>query len=181
MNYYRNYTFTRSDNHLAPTTRKLIQLAFHDCLKNVDSEGNHFGGCDGCLNWEGMDLMYQVPFGLFMTETAPIWPSYRAMPIKYKTDNNKLSTTVMSLELIYTDPTWPPGGPKSLPSSLFETGKSRADLWQLAANTALEIEIAKAKYGCSFQQMVVDLERKEKYLWKLQESVPFQSKAGSTV
>jgi len=178
MNYYRNHSFMRSDNHLAPTTRKLIQLAFHDCLKNVDSEGNHFGGCDGCLNWEGMDLMYQVPFGVFMTETAPIWPSYRAMPIKYKTDNNKLSTTVMALELIYTDPTWPPGGPKSLPSSLFKTGKSRADLWQLAANTALEIEIAKANYGCShkvsYQQMVVALEGKEKCLWKLQEPVPFQ-------
>ena len=50
-----------------------------------------------------MDLMYQVPFGLFMTETAPIWPSYRAMPIKNKMDNNKLSTTVMALELIHTD------------------------------------------------------------------------------
>ena len=48
--------------------------------------------------------MYKVPFGLFMTETAPIWPSYRAMPIKYKMDNNKLSTTVMALELIYTAP-----------------------------------------------------------------------------
>ena len=115
MNYYRNHTFTRSDNHLAPTTRKLIQLAFHDCLKNVDSEGNRFGGCDGCLNWEGMDLMYQVPFGVFMTETAPIWPSYRTMLIKYNTDNNKLSTRVMALELIYTDPKWPPGDIKTLP------------------------------------------------------------------
>ena len=45
-----------------------------------------------------------MPFGVFMTETAPIWPSYRAMLIKYKTDNNKLSTTVMALELIYTAP-----------------------------------------------------------------------------
>ena len=50
--YWRNKSFWRSDMMLAPTTRKLIQLAFHDCLKNVDSEGNHFGGCDGCLNWE---------------------------------------------------------------------------------------------------------------------------------
>ena len=48
--------------------------------------------------WEEMDLMYQVPFGVFMTETAPIWPSYRTMPIKYKTDN-KHSTTVMALKL----------------------------------------------------------------------------------
>ena len=51
FHHWRNKTFWRSDMMLAPTTRKLIQLAFHDCLKNVDSEGNHFGGCDGCLNW----------------------------------------------------------------------------------------------------------------------------------
>ena len=47
----------------APTTRKFIQLAFHDCLKNVDSNGNPFGGCDGCLNWEGVDFMNEVPLG----------------------------------------------------------------------------------------------------------------------
>ena len=174
--HWSNFSFWRSGMMIAPTSRKLIQLAFHDCLKNVDSDGNHFGGCDGCLNWEGVDKMNEVPKG-HMGSTKPIWPSYRAQPIKFKTDNNKLSTTAMALEWIYTDPTWPPG-PKELPSSLKDTGKSRADLWQLAANTALEIEIAKANHGCShkvsYQQMVVALEGKEKCLWKLQEPVPFQ-------
>ena len=28
----------------------LMRLAFHDCLKYSDGSG----GCDGCLNWEGM-------------------------------------------------------------------------------------------------------------------------------
>ena len=175
--YWRNKSFWRSDMMLAPTTRKLIQLAFHDCLKNVDSEGNHFGGCDGCLNWEGMDFLNQIPFGKFNEETKPRWPSYRAMPIKYKTDNNKLSTTAMALELIYIDAAWPPGV-QALPTSLYKSGKSRADLWQLAANTALEIEIAKANYGCShkvsYQQMVMALEGKEKCMWRLQKPVPFQ-------
>ena len=154
--HWFNRSFSRADMMQAPTTRKLLQLAFHDCLKNVDSAGNHFGGCDGCLNWEGMDFMNEVPLG-HLGSTGPEWPSYRAMPIKYKTDNNKLSTTAMALEMIYTDPTWPPG-PRKLTSSLRSTGKSRADLWQLAANTGLEIEIAKANYGCShkvsYQQMV---------------------------
>ena len=70
--HWSNKSFWRSDMMLAPTTRKLIQvrrntvskkfkssfqLAFHDCLKNIDSNGNHFGGCDGCLNWEvGWDI-----------------------------------------------------------------------------------------------------------------------------
>ena len=174
--HWSNKTFWRSGMMIAPTLRKLIQLAFHDCLKNVDSDGNQFGGCDGCLNWEGMDDMNEVPRG-HMGSTSPVWPSYRAQPIKFKTDNNKLSTTAMALEWIYTDPTWPPG-PRELTSSLKETGKSRADLWQLAANTALEIEIAKANYACShkvsYQQMVVALEGKEKCLGKLQEPVPFQ-------
>ena len=187
--HWSNRSFSRSDKMIAPTTRKLIQvrwfliskpfqfqLAFHDCLKNVDSAGNHFGGRDGCLNWEGMDFLNQVPLG-HMGGTSPVWPSYRAQPIKYKTDNNKLSTTAMALEWIYTDPTWPPGA-RELSSSLRNTGKSRADLWQLAANVGLEIEIAKANYGCehkvSYQQMVVALEGKEKCLWKLQRPVPFQ-------
>ena len=47
----------------APTTRKPIQLAFHDCLKNIDSNGNHFGGCNGCLNCEGVDFMNEVTLG----------------------------------------------------------------------------------------------------------------------
>merc|ERR1719222_1031098 len=174
--YWRNKSFWRSDMMLAPTTRKLIQLAFHDCLKNVDSDGNHFGGCDGCLNWEGMDFMNDVPAGNL--GSTRIWaPTYRTQPIKYKTDNNKLSTTAMALELVYTDPTWPPGV-RELSSSLQSTGKSRADLWQLAANTGLEIEITKANYACShkvsYQQMVVALEGKEKCLWKLEQPVPFQ-------
>ena len=30
--------------------RKALRLGFHDCLKYKDGSG----GCDGCLNWEGM-------------------------------------------------------------------------------------------------------------------------------
>ena len=106
-NYWYNASYSRADVHLAPSTRKLIQLAFHDCLKNVDEEGRVIGGCDGCLNWKNMDFMNDVPKG-HMSEIYKMWPSYRNETIKKSTDNNKLSTTVFALEWIYTDPAWPP-------------------------------------------------------------------------
>ena len=33
-----------------PNAPKMLRLGFHDCLKYTDGTG----GCDGCLNWEGM-------------------------------------------------------------------------------------------------------------------------------
>jgi hypothetical protein len=175
-NDWFNASFSRAHPEFAASTRKLIRLAFHDCLKNVDAAGNRFGGCDGCLNWREMDAMHEVPYGN-MAHTNPVWPSYRALPVPYQADNNKLSTTVMALEWIYTDTAWPPGSPL-LATSLEMTGKSRADLWQLATNTALEIEIAKANYGCSnkvsFQQQVLALEGLDKCLIRLHKPIPFQ-------
>ena len=36
-----------------PSSNRLIELAFHDCLKYEDGSG----GCDGCLNWKGVGYM----------------------------------------------------------------------------------------------------------------------------
>ena len=33
-----------------PNAAKMLRLGFHDCLKYKDGTG----GCDGCLNWEGV-------------------------------------------------------------------------------------------------------------------------------
>ena len=173
---FYNRQFPRSNDDLSPSSRKLVRLAFHDCLRSTDAQGNLSGGCDGCLNWTGMDWLNELPL-CNMAFSYPWWPSYRSEPVQHKTDNNKLSTTVMALQWIYMDPTWPPGA-KNLSSSLWSTGKSRADLWQLAANTALEVEIARANYGCSnkasYQQMVLALEGMDKCLWKLHKPIPFQ-------
>ena len=40
----------------------LIRLAFHDCLRYSMEEGGG-GGCDGCLNWEGMGsrILFRSP------------------------------------------------------------------------------------------------------------------------
>merc|ERR1719331_3045639 len=56
---------------------KLIRLAFHDCIPYEDGTG----GCDGCLNWEGM---------------------YDPVPNVFKKDR-----VVENLEKIYKNIDWP--------------------------------------------------------------------------
>ena len=38
--------------HRGPRHSRLIQLAFHDCLRYSDGTG----GCDGCINWSEMGM-----------------------------------------------------------------------------------------------------------------------------
>ena len=58
---FNNHQFPRSNNGLSPSSRKLVRLAFHDCLRSTDARGNLSGGCDGCLNWSGMDWLNELP------------------------------------------------------------------------------------------------------------------------
>jgi len=99
-------------------TRKVIQLAFHDCLKYEDGSG----GCDGCLNWTGMDDLHEEPPNNMGTVREGE-PHYRVDPIQRETDNNRLSTSAMVLEWIYREASWPPGAP-SLGKSLRSTGRA---------------------------------------------------------
>ena len=41
-----------------PNAAKMLRLGFHDCLKYKDGTG----GCDGCLNWEGVGFRWVEPF-----------------------------------------------------------------------------------------------------------------------
>jgi hypothetical protein len=66
-----------------------------------------------------------------------------------KGDNRGLQTTVAALENIYTSPAWPSTAPP-MTTSLRVTGVSGADLWQFAANVALEVEIERANFACDF-------------------------------
>jgi len=153
-----------------PMTSRLVRLAFHDCLKNIDENGQKVGGCDGCLNWEGMGTEYDEGW------LPPI--DVNSYPIKYRTDNNGLSQTVRALEMIYTNRSWPSTAP-SLPESLKHSGKSRADLWQFAANVALEIEIERANFGCDFdfnrKQQTRLLEGESECFLKLHKPITFQT------
>ena len=47
-----NRTFTWMD---VPDEGKVLRLGFHDCLKYEDGSG----GCDGCLNWDGVEFRHQ--------------------------------------------------------------------------------------------------------------------------
>ena len=71
---------------------KVLRLGFHDCIKYQDGTG----GCDGCLNWEGVGFRYDnLGSGHWR------WPNVG------ETNNNGLSWTVEILEGIYTDPNFP--------------------------------------------------------------------------
>ena len=125
-----------------PSHSRLIQLAFHDCLKYEDGSG----GCDGCLNWEGMG--YISPRQMDVKKKNPLFQVYKgAWPKTKHTNNNKLQLTARSLELIYTVPTWPPGA-RALPTSLKESGKSRADLWAFAGSVGLERAVDITNENC---------------------------------
>ena len=100
---------------------KVLRLSFHDCLKYSDGTG----GCDGCLDWKGVGKYY---------EDAPGEQLYEDVRL---TDNNGLRPTVEVLEAVYTVADFPPGAPV-LARSLPDSGKSRADLWSLAAIVAVE-------------------------------------------
>jgi len=102
---------------------KMVRLGFHDCLLYSDLSG----GCDGCLHWDGMGARFKHFHQKNLTGDNT-------------THNNGLAPVAELLEWIYTDPTFPERTP-SLPQSLLDTGKSRADLWALAAIVGVEYTI----------------------------------------
>jgi len=116
-----------------PNAAKMLRLGFHDCLKYNDGSG----GCDGCLNWEGVGFRFGDGTNKFKFENIG------------ETNNNGLGYTVELLERIYRDPEFPKNLAPSLDISLKDSGKSRADLWALATITAVE-------YGVETNNMVCD-------------------------
>ena len=95
------------------------------------------GGCDGCLNWEGVG----VRFG---EETANTFKFENVG----ETNNNGLGYTVRVLESIYTDATYPFGRAPALNQSLQDSGKSRADLWAFASIVAVQYSVATNNMIC---------------------------------
>ena len=81
------------------------------------------------------------------------------------------------MEYVYDDPTWPPGA-QQLEVSLKDSGKSRADLWQFAANVALELEIERANFACKYdvtnQQSAILEGGEDSCLIKLPRPIPFK-------
>jgi hypothetical protein len=111
---------------------KVLRLAFHDCRRYTDGSG----GCDGCLNWEGVGA--KINEGQYSLANPPV----------DKTNNNGLQATVEDLEELYTDPAYPSDAPV-LAVSLKDSGKSRADLWSYAAIVAVEYSIGVNNIACT--------------------------------
>ena len=115
----------------APTA---LRLAFHDCIKYADGTG----GCDGCLNWSGVDVTLDAP--VFSKQYDDV----------NQTNNNGLGPIVRVLEGIYQNPcTWGTVGNPCLGQSLFASGKSRADFWAFAAIVAVEYGMETNNVACS--------------------------------
>ena len=113
---------------LAP---QVLRLSFHDCVKYKDGTG----GCDGCLNWEGVDVHLEA------VEYAKNFPNMDSG------NNNGLGPIVRELERIYTETNYPHDG-QWLAQSLRDSGKSRADLWSYAAIVAVEHGIETNNLAC---------------------------------
>ena len=113
---------------------KLLRLSFHDCVRYNDSSG----GCDGCLNWTGMQFRFPG--------SGKIKFTYQYPDIK-EGNNNGLEFTVAILETLYTDKDFPSTA-IGLPESLKSSGKSRADLWAYAAKVGIEHSVEVNNYHC---------------------------------
>ena len=100
---------------------KALRLGFHDCIKYADGTG----GCDGCLNWKGMDVKLDVKM------------HGRNLKPEDGAGNNGLGDIVRILERIYTESNFPHGAP-ALSSSPKDLGWSRADLWAFSSMIAVE-------------------------------------------
>ena len=127
------------------TENRVLRLAFHDCIKYKDGTG----GCDGCLNWEGV--------GIPAPENNNKKQMYSWEAPK-NTTKNGLHGITKALEAIYKSVNWPSGKSDTLKSlklkkSLYQSGKSRADLWQLAGLIALERQIERSNRACDLDYM----------------------------
>mmetsp|Transcript_40090 Transcript_40090/g.69518 ORF Transcript_40090/g.69518 Transcript_40090/m.69518 type:complete len:1256 (-) Transcript_40090:279-4046(-) len=117
------------------------RLGFHGCLPDEDSDGKS-SGCDGCLYWDGIGHVY---LDYFAQTVIPVEKGHNAAP----NFNNGLGPAVEILEMIYRNGSWPEKTPV-MEKSLFETGKSRADLWAFAGSNAVEFGVFLNNMICQF-------------------------------
>ena len=151
------------DNGGGHNAAKVLRLSFHDCLKYVDGGG----GCDGCLNWRGVGTLFNQAKQNLYPDVGP----------DSEGGNNGLRHTVEVLEAIYTVPRFPRGTPV-LNTSLRDSGKSRADLWSLAAITAVEFSIDVNNEKCrdpSSHKGCLHLQGEPGCEVRLNNSIPFRT------
>ena len=111
---------------------------------NINRYTDGTGGCDGCLDWEGMGISFQKkdepsgngPYDKTFNDPGDITNG--------KGDNNGLAMTVLALEHVFKDSNLGDNG-----QSLMAAGKARADLWALAGIVAVEFSINENNLACT--------------------------------
>lgn len=136
--YQRRYPEREYQKKARPNAPKALRLAFHDCIPYEDGSG----GCDGCLNPEGMNIdmlkKYDTDIDMFKGPDITL------------TNNNGLFFIADILEEIYTNKDFPPQAGK-LEVSMKESGKSRADFWAFAGLVAAHFGIETNNLACEGQ------------------------------
>lgn len=124
------------------STSRILRLAFHDCLRYADGTG----GCDGCLNWEGVGTVLGGDNG--RVEDREYEDHERKM------SNNGLQETVAFLEHIYNldlGKTWASGcweTPATVSGAESLADTQSAPLW---VTTAGECEaFCRGTPGCAY-------------------------------
>ena len=138
MAKYLSYDHVGPDMKLeaiAPNMAKIVRLTFHDCIKEAGG-----AGCNGCLNFEGMGNLYELDeCGQGQRKKcSTIAGGIRPKKGPFATDNNNLQWVARVLEEVYKDPNYGPDNLQGFKVSLFESGKSRADLWAYAGLVAVQ-------------------------------------------
>ena len=150
-----SFILFHSFRSVKPSAAKFVRLAFHDCLKYDDGTG----GCDGCLNWEGMGVVYRTKK---LPINGPVFEEYPDNALEF-VGNNNLVQTVLALEHVFDDTKIFKKSKHSLRqlgktyefscfswyfSIIFDAGKSRADLWALAGIAAVEFAVNQNNLAC---------------------------------
>jgi len=143
--------FRKKDNldSIIPTAAKFVRLTFHDCLKETDTGA----GCNGCFNFNMVPTKWymdgpcsgrrkKVREDFCIKKEGDLRPQ-----IQNETDNNNLLWICLVLEEIYTKLEY---GPFKMQSeSLFQSGKSRADLWAYAGLVTVQKTIENNNKKCN--------------------------------
>ena len=125
-----------------PSASKFLRLGFHGCLKYRDGSG----GCNGCLSNYNIGLNNRHNCSLH-------GGGVNNMPNINQTDNAGLELTADVLEEIYVNKDFPKLA-ETLPVSLADSGKSRADLWSFAAVVGVEWGLERNNATCEGEDWI---------------------------
>jgi len=133
---------------IIPNLAKIVRLTFHDCLKEENG-----AGCNGCLNFDGMGNIYSKPACRNAREDNCTIIDNGTHPKQgpFQTDNNNLLWVGKVLEEVYKNATFRLEGYDDIEHfevSLYESGKSRADLWAFAGMVSIQRSAEIYNFGC---------------------------------